>query len=72
MGQPKKGRKRINITLPPNVLELIDAAVSIQGKGCDRSYFIEQMARALLETDEKRDKYSLADFELIRQGRKVH
>jgi hypothetical protein len=72
MGQPKKGRKRVNITLPPSVLELIDAAVYSQGKGCDRSYFIEQMARALLEPGERGDKYSLSDFELIRQGKKVH
>ena len=56
MGQPRKGRKRVNITLPPSVLKMIDTAVSIQGKGCDRSYFIEQMARVLIEPDKRADK----------------
>lgn len=66
MGQPKKGRKRIQVTLPPELIERLDEVATLQD--WDRSYTIEQLCRAML--DFKPD-YDESDFVLIRQGRGV-
>lgn len=62
-GAPRKGRKRINITLPPEVIEALDRVATQQD--WDRSYTIEQFCRAALglPTD-----YSPEDLGLIVQG----
>lgn len=65
-GQPRKGRKRLQITLPPDLVDRIDGIAAQQF--WDRSYAIEQLCRAILNLD---PDYDESDFVLIRKGRGV-
>lgn len=51
MGRKKKGRERVQITLPPGMAdELSDAAAE---RGWDRSQLIEDLAAAFLKAREE-------------------
>lgn len=66
MGQPKKGRSRVQITLPPELIAHLDK-IAAQQKW-NRSETVEYCCRAILDFNPHFDE---ADFALIRQGHGV-
>lgn len=72
MGQPRKGRSRAQITLPPEVLKRLDEIAEQQE--WDRSYTIELFICAIAGITEIKGKpvaYDLQDLLLIAAGAKL-